>query len=470
MKRILTTIMMTCIAVVMTNALTIEVAPGELYKSLPALRNNAESTLKLNGKADVRDLVLLKNISSATTTVDLSNLEIIAYTYATDGYMGKKSFVAGELPANMLAGTKINAFAFPSNISIIGESAFSATQLVSSVIPASVTKIGDYAFAGSVKLQNIKFEGTPEMGCGIFKNCSALSNIDFTDGITSISDYMFDGAAGYAQSVPANVTRIGAYAYRGTALNSLDLKKVKSIGDYAFSSMPNLVDVEFSNTTNVEFGVGVFSNDPILENVIGVKGDISDMIFSSSPNASVNNVLNSDIIGEGALANNVATDSIVFGSNVREIKAHAFRNMTNLKAVNVSGLGKEIPLTDSDAFSGLENSEGRYDISLYVHKGDESVWKEDPLWSKMNLELTTDIGNITITDIDAKLGIEKIGDSLNITSSNPIESVVIYSTSGVILYQAAPMTNTYTISLPTTEVIVVKVISGNMTKIAKLAK
>ncbi len=87
-----------------SHALEITLTPGSLRSELPALVNTQDRSLVLKGRADVTDLALLKNMSRAVTTLDMSGLRIAAYTYTDGDYLGSVSFSDDEIPPRGICG------------------------------------------------------------------------------------------------------------------------------------------------------------------------------------------------------------------------------------------------------------------------------------------------------------------------------------------------------------------------------
>lgn len=449
-------------------AMDLTVAPGELSRNLVAMQNTKDTRLVLTGNADVRDLALLRQISRTVTDIDMSGLEIEAYTYTDGDYMGRTSFAAGEIPPYMLMGCGIKSFTFPRNVVSIGESAFAATGLVTVNIPVSVKSVGSYAFANCASLTGFSITEPVTLGAGVLKDCASLSNATFEYDILNIPESMFDGCSAYSQGVPDSVTSIGAYAFRGTAIKEVRIEKVTSIGDYAFANIPALKSVSLSATEDIKIGRGVFLNDHGIETLPVWAGNVGDAAMAHTAGIS-KSVINSERIGVGAYANNTKLDTVILGSDVKSIDSHAFRHDKSLKVVDVNRRGKNVIDVKEDSFSGLLNDEGKYDISLYVAKDDQAPWKAHPVWSLFNIVNGQSGITDNIADSATELTVVKRGDVLAVNASEPIDYIGVFDLSGMKVYEATPGATEIEISgLPAGEVLVVKAISAGIIKVVKV--
>ena len=99
----------------------------------------------------------------------------------------------------------------------IPDSAFSGcTSLTSVTLPASCTTIGPNAFAGCTALSSFTGAGVATVGSDAFRDCMAL------------------------KALPSAATTIGAYAYAGSGLASVDASG-RSLGEGAFAGCASLV-------------------------------------------------------------------------------------------------------------------------------------------------------------------------------------------------------------------------------------
>ncbi len=445
------------------NALDINVTPGRLYEQLPVIETTADAELKLRGAVNVTDLALLSRMSPAVRTLDLSALFIAPYEYDDTGYMDRLKFDVYELVPNMLAGTEVTRVALPPYNLSIGDQAFALSKIEEIEIPAGVSGVGDYAFAGCVNLKKVTFAGLPaKLGKGMFRNCTNLQTVDFKQGLSDVPEGAFYGCSSL-QAMPAGVATIGAEAFRNSGITVADLRGVTEVGEYAFADAGRLTTVLSDGPVNI--GAGAFAGDEALESIPELSGTVGQAMAAASGNA-LTRWLKSPIIGEAAFANNKNITAVRLGSNVREIRAHAFRNDSGIQSVNVAAHGESVPLLDPDAFSGLEAEDGTYPIDLLVDERYVDKWKEAEVWKKFNIRGTSAVDPILDTDYD--VDIRRKGETLTVTGAGPFDNVRVSGVSGVTYFDGGKGQTVITVTVPANEIAVVCARQGDRIKIVKL--
>jgi hypothetical protein len=448
MKRFIITLLSCAALASSASALEIAVTPGSLKSSILQISTTQDSKCKLTGEASAEDLALLKNISSHVYELDLSELTV----------------PDNEIPDYFIFDTRVSRVLFPEGIKKIGKSAFAATSVKILTLPSTLEYIGDYAYSGCTQLQAASFPENVQCGVGVFKDCTTLNLVKFEKGPNSIAAGMFEGCTSLNFSIPEEVTEIGNNAFRMTSIKTADLQNVTKVGDFAFADCPQLSGILLSAVNNIEFGKGVFFLDQSLSDIPEWDGNLPDL-FAGNVTATVPNVINVPVIGEGAYANNAAIDSITLGNQVVEIKANAFRNATNLATINAVQLGASVPTLSAEGFSGLEGEDGRYSISLNVKQGTADIWKEDAVWSLFNINETTGVEN---TLAATEISVLRNNGVITVTADQPIEAFDVYSIGGVHLFGATPMSLTATASGIDEDVVIVRVQAGKSIKITKL--
>lgn len=439
----------TCCSTV--SALVIDVSPGSLVDSKPMLASTRDRELKLTGSASASDLATLRSMSRSVETLDLSELGI----------------EGNSLPDLMLAGSAVRNVFLPSGLLSVGRSAFAQSSLSGIVIPESVLAVADYAFASCLNLETVSFAGPSQLGRGVFNGATSLRRVDFNCAITEIPDHTFENCSSYAGAVPVGVTRIGAYAYCGTAVESVDLSSVSEVGDFAFADCKELTEITVGQEHEMAVGKGAFFADSAIEILPDIFGFYPQLVLAGSAGSDQLSV-NGSSLEEAALAGNRSVKTLRIGPDVKSIGAHAFRNMSALETVNVTPLAKAVPVTDVFAFSGLENSEGRYDILLHVTQGTSDIWKEHPVWGRFNIvDGGADVGSIEESRLD--VGVTRDRDVVKVTCGSPVSELFIYAADGKVLWQGSPQTYEVVVNgLPTNEVLIVRILSAEGLKIVKL--
>lgn len=467
MKRIILSLGMIAMLGQAVSALSIEIQPGTLTDNIGTLRYTKDAELVLTGSANVTDLVLLRDMSDAVRTLDMSALRIVAHNYTDGDYMGRKSFAADEIPPYMLIGSSVTTLRLPQSVRTIGESAFAASRLVRMELPTTVTAVGDNAFSNCQKLTSVTVSGPVKFGRGVFKDCSSLQRVSFGYMIDEIPEAMFEGCAAYSGQLPESVTKVSDYAFRGAGLESVDLRGITNIGAFAFADMPRLSEVIMETNEPINVGTGAFYNNTAISALPNWEGVLPELVLCYTTGNKSLTVAYSEI-AEAAYANNEVVETLTLTNAVNRIAPHAFRNMKSLKQVNVTELGSRTPEIDPLSFSGLENIDGRYDIILNVSKDTNDKWAEHPVWGLFDIKnMQTGVGSVVKNVLD--ISVRRNADVVTVTSSYPIDFVGIYTLEGIKLGESQPDSETWQMSgIDPAAVIIVKVQSVGATKVLKL--
>lgn len=153
-----------------------------------------------------------------------------------------------SIAAELFSGCpRLASVTFGSDITEIGDKAFSGTALTSIKIPASVTTIGVEAFNLCSELADVTFD------TGTADNPGAL---------TTIGDKAFSGTKLTSVRIPSTVESIGIDAFRNCAdlasVTFVSKASITDIGDGAFYGT-DLVSVSIPNTI-VSIGADAFAN------------------------------------------------------------------------------------------------------------------------------------------------------------------------------------------------------------------
>ena len=204
-------------------------------------------------------------------------------------------------------------------IANIGERAFAALPNLTEVEFKGDVTLGAEAFADCAALQTVTFGGNVYLGESAFAGCEALETLNTTedvvfdaeknalndtawfkaytvDFITIGTNLILYKGADAEETIPLNITNIGAYAFEGNkTLQKINITSyVTRIGNNAFANCTALEEVDFAKDGKVtEVGDEAFLNTPYYNDYEGeffIVGDIlvkykrNDVPFVKIPN------------------------------------------------------------------------------------------------------------------------------------------------------------------------------------------
>ena len=109
---------------------------------------------------------------------------------------------------------------FPTNATTlsIGDYAFPYTAINSLLLPSNVTRVGDHAFSNCRNLYDIEMESLRSdclFGNNVFEACPKLQHVTLSEKVQNIGDYMFN-MCGLLESIriPSTCGTIGSYAFQ----------------------------------------------------------------------------------------------------------------------------------------------------------------------------------------------------------------------------------------------------------------
>lgn len=404
---------------------------GDMAFTLRKIRNDNPSAVSLRGTCTPEEIVELRHLPKSVISLNLSELVISENTAG-----GEDVKVENILPPYTLFATNIRELNLPDGLTALGEAALAETPLEKLTMPSGVKEIGRRAFY----------------------NCKALTEVDMSKSeVTEIPDECFYGCKNLTTlDLPSGIKKVGNRALMNTALTSVSLPSVTNIGDFALAGIPVLGEIIIPKT--VEIGEGAFYNTPLLNSISELPQNVPSLAFAGSGVLPEEAEINWEIINEGSFAN-TEVSTLIIGKDVREIGAHAFRNMKGLQTVDVTAKGADIPQLDPDAFSGVDVSE----VLLNVVPESFEEWRAADGWKDFKFDETSKIDNIT----DQQTAVEVRGEDgmVRISSSVVPESVSIYSLSGIVLYQNTHCSAVMEAGPFAEKEVIVRVIAGDIVKI-----
>lgn len=426
------------------------VSPGSLAADPESIASILDDEVILEGSASAEDLATLRSLSSKVRTLDISALTL----------------PGNQIPSHMLFGTNVSNVKLNQATTSIADHAFAATMLENVTLPAAILSVGEYAFSGCPALTTFTFASSPALGKGIFSGDEALSSVTFGSAAKEIPAKTFEGCTSLDMTIPESIETIGTAAFRRSGLRSVDLRYIKNVGDFAFAEMPRLTGIIYTVDNAPKFGKGVFFANPALAAIPALPADIPSLVMAHTGAAGTIMVYAREV-GEAAYANNPQITQVTFMPGVANIQAHAFRNDTGITNVNVTELEGNVPEVDTDAFSGLENAEGKYDINLRVLQGTENVWKQHPVWSRFNFDIVTGIDS-AVADA-ANLRAWREGDAIMVAADSPMDLVEVFSMAGARLYERRNAGERLAITgVAADEIAVVRAVVGSTVSVVKI--
>ena len=158
-----------------------------------------------------------------------------------------------------------------SGVEIIGSSAFSDCDALTSVSLPAATSIGENAFRDCNALTSVSLPVATSIGANAFESCNALTSVELPSAInigayafascsaltsvslpaaTSLVAYAFFNCVRLASvSLPA-ATSIGSQCFQNSALTRVSLPAITSIESYAFSSCSKLTTMYIGTESN----------------------------------------------------------------------------------------------------------------------------------------------------------------------------------------------------------------------------
>ncbi len=347
----------------------------------------------------------------------------------------------------------LGTITIPDSVTIIGNRAFEGcTAITSIIIPESVTSIGESAFFNCSEITNINIpKNVMSIGEHAFVRCSKLTAITvntdnpnflavdgvlFDKNITKLISY--PNSKGSSYIVPSTVKTIGSYsfyycqnltsitlsdavttiekfAFDGSALASIDLKNVETIGDEAFEGTP-LSSITLPSSLN-SIGKNVFRNT----NLTSLTVDAGNTNFSAVDNVLFDETNKTLIyypksnpatyivpdritsIGSSAFYNNTTLSSIDL-NNVTDIGDYAFYGNSALTTIDLQNVTNSI---GAFAFRGaglteVEIAEGIKTIATSTFYSCSNLAKVTLPNSVTTIDLYAFFNNSSLTTIDLK--------------------------------------------------------------------
>ncbi len=201
--------------------------------------------LKIKGTINSYDFLVMNNVMSTLTYLDLSEATIVynAFEYTTGCHTENNQF-----PSYAFSSNKLFELQLPKSITSIAKYAlYGQSSLTSIEIPKGVVTIEDDAFASCYILSNVSLPTTlKNIGGSAFSSCSKLEKITLPDNLESIGNYAFERCSNLREiTLPNSVTSLGGNAFRscGQLSNIVLSENLKIINSNTFNGCSNLKEI-----------------------------------------------------------------------------------------------------------------------------------------------------------------------------------------------------------------------------------
>lgn len=227
------------------------------------------------------------------------------------------------------------------SVKSIGEQAFFGCVALSALkLPENLTELGDGAFSYCDALSKVELGGLTYVPDNAFEKCVSLAVINIGDNVTSIGENAFRGCEKLSNvTIGKKVSYIASSAFEQTAWMDAQKDEFVIVGDGILLSYKG-------TATNVVIPSGVkriadafCANETIRSVEIGAKvEEIGDFAFSSCPQLSRVTVTgNVKSIGANAFSTCSALTTIYLPASLESVSANAFLNCAGLSNVNYAG-------------------------------------------------------------------------------------------------------------------------------------
>lgn len=455
----------TGIAAIPAGAADLKVSPGETEKLLAKLPSG-DSSLRLTGTIDARDLFALRKLPSSVTTLDISGTTVAAYTSTAVLLEGRLSYPAAYIPDFALLGIQVTSLSLPSGVTDIGEGALAGIPVTSLTLPPSLRHAGDYAFYNCSRLTEIILPASlSKLGTAAFGRCSSLVTINLADTkISDIPDECFTDCTSLKNiTMPARINHLGREVLRGSGIETLDISGIVSTSPFALCGIPGLKEVTLHGSA--DYAPGLLMGNSKLTSVNRYPNDVPALFVAACTLLDKKNIIkDAESLGAFSIAGMKAVN-INLGDGLAYVDKDAFAGIPTLVSIDASALKTQTPDVAPDAFESINPS----NIQLYVTPESVDIWKAHPEWGKMQVIPNTN--SVTDTNYTEQFDVTlRYADgNLTVKATAMMTAIAIYSIDGRLISALSPGADTTSVrlDLPVATPVVVRVDTSRHTKILK---
>ena len=220
-----------------------------------------------------------------------------------------------------------NKSTIPNSVTEIGNNAFYACKLLTSVIiPNSVTSIDNYAFAYCPTLTSVTIPSSvTSIGGHAFYNCSFLTSVVIPNSVTSIGESAFQKCTRLTSvDIPNSVTSMGGNPFSGCySLSTIQVEQENPVYD----SRENCNAIIETSSNTLIAGC----NKSTIPNSVTSIGDYAFYNCSGLTSIPIPNSVTS--IGDQAFSYCSGLTSVTIGSSVTSIGVEAFYDCSSLTSI-----------------------------------------------------------------------------------------------------------------------------------------
>ncbi len=419
----------------------INVTAGNLISALTTTDFYTIKKLTVIGKIDARDFVILRDSMFQLSELDLSNVEVIAYT-GTNGTEFSKltTYEANAIPSNAFNNSRITSVELPNSCHTLSDYAFINCPKLSSVtIPSSVLTIGKMAFVSCFALKSINIPSSVTfISKDAFENCKLLinvneanSNYSSSEGVLfnkDMSELILFPLSIENYTISSSVKTIKENAFANCHLTSIIIPpSVNRIEDGAFANCYSLTSISIPNSVvyigNYAFGgCNTITSINIPNSITSISGSTYNGCTSLTSITIPSTVTK---IGSSAFNNCRSLTSITIPSSVTEIGESAFYGCSKLTSFYVFNSTPVDLTSTSHVFEGFSQN-----CFLYVPSGSKSSYQMSNQWKDFMYIIELNTNSPQINSLNLCIYPNPFNDFLNINGFENFANVRIYNLHG----------------------------------------
>ena len=407
--------------------------------------------LTVSGSIDVRDIKFIAEEMQALKSLDLSNVQIVAYSSNIPYFGDALDYGENMLPAYSFFDKDYVSVKLPLSLSAVGESAFAGCdELTAVTLPSGLTTVGDYAFSSCSTLRNIAIpQSVKNIGKGAFTHCSSLMVMDLSmlEGNCAIGENLFANCTALEMVILSNkIVDIP----NGTFAGCLELKSVEigenpmleSIGEGAFEATA-LPSFAFESCTNIkDIGAWAFSNTKLQSVYVPASVEnIGEGAFFYNDRLNKLAIYQKGAeLGAFVFAGAISLSNVKLSENTQRIGSYAFEN--NISMTEMTVYAVTVPELGENVFDRMNQSS----VLLKVPAESVESYKSAEQWKEFNVAgYMSNLDELDKSDNSIKINI--FNEKLYVSASEKIKLIEVYEPGGLLLISSEPCAETASIDM-----------------------